>query len=88
MPKKTVRIDYTVYRPGHQPGDTCGDFRTFKRAMSAARGLGRGSRIYRNFNEESKHGKIPHNWWSCKIYWMWNGNSFIRSLDPSVMTKM
>ena len=84
MARKTIRIDYTVYSPNYQPGDGCWDFRTLKKAQSAARGLGLVSRIYRNFNQESKRGKIPHDWWSSGFYWSWNGNEFVRKIDPSV----
>jgi hypothetical protein len=84
MARKTMRIDYTVYAPNHQPGGFCRDFRTLKKAKSAARGLGLASRIYRNFNLESNRGKIPHDWWSSKFYWTWNGLAFIRNIDLSI----
>jgi hypothetical protein len=84
MARKTLRIDYTVYPPNHQPGDGCWDFRTLNKAKSAARGLGLASRIYRNFNQESKRGRIPHDWWSTKFYWTWNGHAFVRKIDPSI----
>lgn len=84
MGRKSLRIDYTVYSPDHQPGDVCWDFRTLNKAKSAARGFGPGSRIYRNFNLESKHNKMPHDYWSSKFYWNWIGHSFVRKIDPSV----
>lgn len=79
-----MRIDYTVYSSDHQPGEVCWDFRTLSKAKSAARGLGPGSRVHRNFNLESKRGKMPHDWWSSKFYWMWNGHSFVRMIDRSI----
>lgn len=84
MGRKTKRIDYTVYVPNYQPGAGCWDFRTLSKAKSAARGLGSGSRVYRNFSLESKRGKIPRGWWSSKFYWMWNGRSFVREIDHSI----
>jgi hypothetical protein len=84
MAKKTLRIDYTVYAPNYQPGAGCWDFRTLNKARSAARGLGSGSRIYRNFNLESKRGRMPHDYWSSKFYWIWNGHLFVRKIDLSV----
>jgi|GEM_PF-2642820 len=84
MAKKALRIDYTVYSPNHQPGESCRDFRTLNKAKSAAFGLGLGSRIYRNFNLESKRDKILRDWWSSKFYWTWTGHSFFRKIDPSI----
>lgn len=84
MTKKRIRIDYTVYSPNYQLGDYCRDFRTLQRAMSAARGMGCRARIYRNFNQEYKTGKMVGDWWSCTFYWIWNGSSFTRKLDPSI----
>jgi hypothetical protein len=84
MAKKKLRIDYTLYSPSHRPGDVCWDFRTLSKAKSAARGLGIDSRIYQNFNLESKRGKIPHDYWSSTFYWMWNGKLFVRKIDRSV----
>jgi hypothetical protein len=85
MARKTLRINYTVYVPNYQPGAGCWDFRTLTKAKSAARGLGLGSRIYRNFNQESKRAKIPHDWWSSKFFWTWNGHSFVRKIDHSIV---
>ena len=84
MARKKLRIDYTVYVPNYQPGAGCWDFRTLNKAKSAACGLGSGSRIYRNFNLESRRGKVPHDWWSSKFYWTWNGHSFVRKIDRSI----
>jgi hypothetical protein len=84
MAKKALILDYTVYSPHHQPGEVCWDFRTLKKAKSFARGLGSASRIYRNFNLESRRGKGPHDWWSSKFYWAWNGHEFVRKIDSSI----
>ena len=57
MAIKRIKIDYTVYTPNYHPGDGCWDLRNFERAKQRARGLGIGSRIYRNFNQTNKRGK-------------------------------
>lgn len=74
---KRIRIDYTVYPPNFSPGDGCWDFRTFQRAKSASRSLGIGARIYRNFNKRGRAGEVE-DWWSGKLFWLWNGNAFQR----------
>jgi hypothetical protein len=86
MGRKRIRIDYTVYERGFQPGvpNVCSDFRTLMKAKSAARGLGPGSRIYRNFNLESKRSKPPHDWWSSRFYWTWEGQTFLRKIEASI----
>jgi len=81
MAIRRIRIDYTVYPPNHRRGDTCWDFRTFNRAKTAARSLGGGSRIYRNFNQTNKRGMVLGDWWSSKRFWTWNGKYFCRELD-------
>jgi hypothetical protein len=82
MAKKKIRIDYTVYPPNHRPGDICLDFRTLRRAMSAARGFGNGALVFRNFNQEYKRGKAFGEWWTGRYFWTWNGFSFVRTIDP------
>ena len=81
MAIRRIRIDYTVYPPNYQRGGTCWDFRTLRRAKTAARGLGSGSRVYRNFNQTNKRGQILGDWWSGKYFWAWSGNFFCRKLD-------
>ena len=71
---KNVRIDYTVYPPDFVRGEgPCWDFRTLNRAKAAARSLGAGARIDRNFNKD----KLL-DWWSYKNYWIWDGRSFLK----------
>ena len=81
MAIERVRIDYTVYPPNHQPGGPCWDFRTFSRAKMAARGLGSGSRVYRNFNQTNKRGQPLGDWWSGEHFWIWDGKFFCRKVD-------
>jgi hypothetical protein len=81
MAIRRIRIDYTVYRPNHQRGEPCWDFRTLRRAKTAARGLGSGSRIYRNFNQTNKRSQILGDWWSGKYFWTWDGMYFSREID-------
>lgn len=87
MAIQRVRIDYTVYMANHQPGKDCWDFRTFTGAKRAARRLGAGARIYRNFNQLNK-GKAPlGEWWSGKHFWLWTGRSFQRLVDHNLMKR-
>lgn len=81
MAIRRIRIDYTAYPPNHKQGDPCWDFRILRRAKTAARGFGSGSRVYRNFNRTNKRGQILGDWWSGKYLWAWNGNYFCRELD-------
>ncbi len=81
MAIKRVRIDYTVYSPNYHPGDGCWDLRTLESAKRKARGLGAGSRIYRNFNQTNKLGMILGDWWTGTHYWTWTGGLFLRRLD-------
>jgi hypothetical protein len=81
MAIERIRIDYTVYPPNHQRGGICWDFRTFSRAKTAARGLGCGSRVYRNFNQTNKRGQALGDWWGGEHFWIWDGKSFCRKLD-------
>jgi len=81
MAIKRIRIDYTVYPPLHQSGGQCWDFRTFERAKKAARALGSGSRVYRNFNQTNKEESTLGGWSSDKWFWTWNGSSFTSALD-------
>jgi hypothetical protein len=81
MAIKRVRIDYTVYPPIHQSGGPCWDFRTFERARKAARVLGPGARVYRNFNQSNKEEDAVGDWWSGKRYWTWDGTSFSSAFD-------
>jgi hypothetical protein len=81
MAIKRIKIDYTVYMPNYHLGDGCWDLRNFERAKQRARGLGAGSRIYRNFNQTNKRGKILGDWWTGTHYWMWNGTLFLRRID-------
>jgi hypothetical protein len=81
MAIRRIRIDYTVYVPNHHPGEPCWDFRTFQRAKGAARRLGAGSRVYRNFNQTNKRGKPLGDWWSGRSYWMWDGLKFQKKPD-------
>jgi hypothetical protein len=83
MAIRRIRIDYTVYPPDHQRGEACWDFRTFRRAKTAARRLGSGSRIYRNFNQTNKRGAVLGDWWSGEYLWSWNGNHFRREFDSN-----
>ena len=81
MAIKRIKIDYTVYAPNFHPGDGCWDLRTLESAKRKARGLGIGSRIYRNFNQTNKRGKILGDWWSGSHYWRWTGDLFLRRFD-------
>jgi hypothetical protein len=81
MAIKRIKIDYTVYSPNYHPGDGCWDLRNFERAKQRARGLGAGSRIYRNFNQTNKRGKILGDWWTGTHYWTCTGVLFLRKLD-------
>ena len=81
MAIKRIEIDYTVYSPNHHPGDGCWDLRTLESAKRKARGLGAGSRIYRNFNQTNKRGQILGDWWTGNSYWTWTGALFFRRLD-------
>ena len=84
MAIKRIRIDYTVYPPLHQSGGQCWDFRTFERARKAARALGPGSRVYRNFNQTNKEENTLGDWRSDKSFWTWDGASFRSALDPQL----
>jgi hypothetical protein len=81
MAIKRIKIDYTVYSPNYHPGDGCWDLRNLERAKQRARGLGAGSRIYRNFNQTNKRGEILADWWTGLHYWTWTGAQFLRKLD-------
>ena len=83
MAIRRIRIDYTVYPPDHnsERGDPFWEFRTFNRAKTAARHMGAGARIYREFNQTNKRGEILGDWWSGKYYWTWNGKLFNRAVD-------
>jgi hypothetical protein len=81
MAIKRVRIDYTVYPPLHLSGGQCWDFRTFERARKAARALGPGSRIYRNFNQTNKNESASSDWRSGKWFWTWDGTAFSSAID-------
>ena len=81
MAIKRIRIDYTVYPPLHQSGGKCWDFRTFERARKAARALGPGSRVYRNFNQCNKEESTLGGWSSDRRFWTWNGTAFHSALD-------
>jgi hypothetical protein len=81
MAIKRIKIDYTVYPPNYHPGDGCWDLRNFERAKQRAHGLGAGSRIYRNFNQTNKRGKILGDWWTGAHFWTWTGSLFLRRLD-------
>ena len=77
MAIERIRIDYTVYSPGHQPEvGTCWDLRNLCKAKRKARGLGMGSSIYRNFNQTNKKDRALGDWWTGKWVWTWNGSSF------------
>jgi hypothetical protein len=76
-----IKIDYTVYPPNYHPGDGCWDLRTLERAKQRSRGLGAGSRIYRNFNQTNKRGQILGDWWTGKNFWTWSGKLFVRKID-------
>jgi hypothetical protein len=67
---KTVRIDYTVYSPGFE--GSCWDLRTPKRVKSRARSLGRGARIYKNYNKDKEL-----DWWTDKRLWVCDGALFV-----------
>jgi hypothetical protein len=69
MAIKRIRIDYTVYSPNYHPGDGCWDLQTLENAKRKARGLGPGTRIYRNFNQTNKRGQILGDWWTGNNYW-------------------
>lgn len=86
MAIKRIIIDYTVYPPNYHPGDGCWDLRNFERAKQRARGLGLGSRIYRNFNQTNKRGQILGDWWTGKFSWTWNGMIFQRRIDKDRFT--
>jgi hypothetical protein len=79
-----VRIDYTVYPSDHSPSQLCRKFRTFEMAKSAARALGTGARIYRDFHQTNKRGKVLGDWWSGKRFWLWNGTQFELIIDPQL----
>jgi hypothetical protein len=85
MAIKRVRIDYTVYPPLHESGGQSWDFRTFEQARKAARVLGAGSRVYRNFNQTNKQDDDAVDWWSDKRFWTWNGRSFQGALDRQLI---
>lgn len=88
MAIQRVRIDYTVYTPNHQLGEGSWDFRTFTSAKRAARKLGAGAKIYRNFNQLNK-GRAPlGDWWSGRYFWIWSGRSFQRLIDRDLMKKI
>jgi hypothetical protein len=77
-----IKIDYTVYPPDFKPGESpCWDFRTFTKAKRKARGLGVGGRVYRNFNQTNKRGRILGDWWGSKFFWRWNGSTFARCVE-------
>jgi hypothetical protein len=81
MAIERIKIGYTVYAPNYHPGVGCWDLRTLERAKQRARGLGEGSRIYRNFNQTNKCGQILGDWWTGKHYWIWTGVIFLRRFD-------
>ena len=81
MAIERIRIDYTVYAPNYEPGKGCWDLRTLQRAKRFARTLGPGARVYRNFNQTNKRGKILGDWWSGKSYWTWDGRRFQKKPD-------
>jgi hypothetical protein len=81
MAIKRIKIDYTVYMPNHHPGDVCSDMRNLERAKQRARGLGAGSRIYRNFNQTNKRDQALGDWWTGRHYWTWTGEQFQCKLD-------
>ncbi len=78
MAIRRVRIDYTVYPPKFDPdrNDPCWDHRTIAKARLHAKRLGRGARVYRNFNQTNKRGHPLGDWWAGKA-WKWNGTQFI-----------
>jgi hypothetical protein len=82
MAIRRIKIDYTVYPPNFKPGESpCWDLRTFERAKRRARDLGVGSRVYRNFNQTNKRGRILGDWWGGKFYWRWDGSVFERFVE-------
>lgn len=84
MAIERIKIDYTVYSPDYRPGEElCLGFDTFQKAKSRARGLGVGSRVYRNFNQRNKKGEMLGNWWTADHYWLWDGTVFKRRPDSS-----
>jgi hypothetical protein len=84
MAIERIRIDYTVYSPNYQPGKgLCLGFDTFQKAKARARGLGAGSRVYRNFNQRNKKGQVLGDWWTADRYWLWDGTHFRRLPDSS-----
>jgi hypothetical protein len=84
MAIERIRIDYTVYSPNYKPGEgLCLEFDTFQRAKARARGLGAGSRVYRNFNQKNKKGKILGDWWTGNCFWLWDGSKFKKVPDSS-----
>jgi hypothetical protein len=85
MAIKRVRIDYTVYPPLHHAGGQCWDFRTFERARKAARLLGPGARVYRNFNQTNKQGVTLGDWWSDRWFWTWDGKTFLCAVDRQLV---
>jgi hypothetical protein len=87
MAIKRIRIDYTVYPPNHQSGEPCRDFRTFERAKKAARALGPGSRVYRNFNQANKRECTLGDWWGGNRFWTWNGTYLVSAPDGQVFTE-
>jgi hypothetical protein len=78
-----IRIDYDVYPPNHESGQPCWTLRNLRRAMSLAKALGPGARVYRNFNQTNKRGEILGDWWSDKRFWTWTGLTFNRQLDAN-----
>jgi hypothetical protein len=88
MAIQRIKIDYTVYSPSYKPGiGLCLDFRTLPKAKSRARGLGVGSRVYRNFNQKNKKGQVLGDWWSSDRYWLWDGTTFKRLRLSSPVTE-
>jgi len=85
MAIKRVRIDYTVYPPLHRSGGQCWDFRTFERARRAARMLGPGARVYRNFNQTNKESGKQGDWWSDRWFWTWDGKAFLCAVDRQLV---
>jgi hypothetical protein len=74
MAIERIRIDYTVYSPNYRPGEgLCLGFDTFQKAKARARGLGAGSRVYRNFNQKNKKDQVLGDWWTANRYWLWDG---------------
>jgi hypothetical protein len=79
IPSYRIRIDYTVYTPDYKTGEGgCWDFRTFAKAKRKAQGLGVGARVYRNFYQIAKRGRLLGDWWGDKHFWSWSGSRFDR----------